>query len=274
MKNYKDYYKIKNNILGYGDCLELIKSIESDSIDLIVTSPPYYSAKPEYSIYENYELYLKFMKDVILECHRVLKKGRFFAINTSPVLVARENRNTESIRLPIPFDLNTIIMSDNKFKFIEDIIWEKPEQTVKGRNRNFLQILKPLTYKCNAVTEYIMIYRKDDDNLIDWHLKNHPNQDLVNDSKINNPEKTNIWKISPISHKIHPAVYPIALPKKLISYYSFVGDTILDPFAGSGTTGFAALQLKRNFVLFEQKKEYFDYIHQNISGYCDFELID
>lgn len=259
---------MNKNTIGFGDSEFLLKEVENDSIHLIFTSPPYFNARPEYSIYDNYEDYLEKMRRIIRECCRVLKEGRFFAINSSPVLVPRKDRNHSSKRLPIPFDLHRVVMEEG-FDFIDDIIWVKPDGSAKGRGRNFYQKRLPLTYKANPITEYIFVYRKRTDNLIDWNIKNDVTEENKNRSFIKDDyEKTNVWKINPSSDKIHPAVFPIDLAKNIISYYSFVNDVVMDPFAGVGTVGQACSLLNRKYVLFEKNKDYIkeliDRLNKNI----------
>ena len=107
------------------------------------------------------------------------------------------------------------------------------------------------------VTEYILVYRKKTDKLIDWLIREHPDQQALQESRIEDGyEITNIWKITPAHNKHHPAVFPIELAEKVIKYYSIKNDVVLDPFAGSGTTGRAAVKLNRRFALFEQDENY------------------
>lgn len=82
---------------------------------------------------------------------------------------------------------------------------------------------------------------------------------MLEESKVDdNYEKTNIWYISPARDKRHRAIFPRVLAEKVIQYYSFKNDVILDPFGGLGTTGKAALGLDRRFVSIELDKDYFD----------------
>jgi len=257
---------INKNIIGYGDSENLLKDVENNFIHLIFTSPPYFNARPEYSIYDNYNIYLNKMQSIIKECHRVLKEGRFFAVNSSPILIPRKDRNHSSKRFPIPFDLHNIIMSEG-FDFIEDIIWVKPDGSAKGRNRNFDQKRLPLTYKTNPITEYIFVYRKRTDNLIDWNIKNDTTDNQKSSSLIEDSyERTNVWKITPAKHKKHPAIFPLELASNIIKYYSFKDDIVLDPFAGIGTVGHACSLLDRKFILFEKKKRY---IEEIINSFTD-----
>src|SRR5690606_9462952 len=131
------------------------------------TSPPYYNAR-DYSFYNSYEEYLEFLRDVFKEVHRLTKNGRFLIVNSSPVIVPRVSRAHSSKRYPIPFDLNKIL-TDDGWEFIDDIVWQKPEYSVKNRIGGFMQNRKPLSYKPNCVTEYVMVYRKKTTDLIDWN---------------------------------------------------------------------------------------------------------
>ena len=249
---------ILRNTIGMGDSEELLRELPSESVDLVFTSPPYYNAKPEYTEYLSYEEYLLKMKKIIHECSRVLNEGRFFVINVSPVLIRRASRNEASRRIAVPFDFHRLFIEEG-FEFIDDIIWMKPEGAgwATGRGRRFAADRNPLQYKPVPVTEYVLVYRKKTDKLIDWLIRKHPDQEAVKASKIaDGYEVTNVWKIPPAHCKEHPAVFPAELAEKVISYYSFKNDVVLDPFGGTGTTAKAAAMLGRRFVLFEMEPKY------------------
>ena len=254
------------NTIGLGDSMSLIADMPPESVDLVFTSPPYFNARPEYSEYEEYEDYLHMMQKLIRSCHRVLMDGKFMVINSSPILIRRASRSESSKRIAVPFDLHALMIKEG-FEFIDDIIWVKPEGAgwATGRGRRFAADRNAMQYKAVPVTEYVMVYRKKSDILIDWFIRNHPISSVVNDSKIKDGyEKTNIWKINPSTRSGHPAAFPKELASKVIEYYSFKGDVIMDPFAGSGTTGVAAYESGRRFVLFEISKNYIDLLTNNI----------
>lgn len=262
----KKNYRPSNlrNTIALGDSEEILQDLPEESIDLIFTSPPYFNARPEYEDYITYEEYLLKMRKVIQACHRVLNEGRFFIMNVSPVLIRRASRSQSSRRIAVPFDMHRIFVEEG-FDFIDDILWAKPEGAgwATGRGRRFAADRNPLQYKPVPVTEYILVYRKQTDRLIDWNIRTHPNQELVKESKIpDGYEKTNVWKIKPAHDKSHPAVFPEELATNIITYYSFAGDIVLDPFAGSGTVGLAAAKLKRRFVLIDNETKYIDIIRQ------------
>lgn len=254
------------NTIALGDSTQILKELPAQSIDLVFTSPPYFNVKPEYSDYVNYEEYLLQIRKVIHNVKRVLRDGGFFVMNVSPVLIRRSSRQESSKRIAVPFDMHSLFIKE-EFDFIDDIIWQKPEGAgwATGRGRRFAADRNPLQYKPVPVTEYLLVYRKHSDNLIDWHIRNHPKSELVKKSKIEDDyEKTNIWKISPSHSKIHPAIFPKELASKVIKYYSFKEDVILDPFAGIGTIADASIELGRRFVIIDNEKKYIDYATEKI----------
>jgi len=145
------------NVVVHADVREALKYVPDDSIHLTFTSPPYYNAR-DYSIYESYNDYLHFLEQVFAEVYRVMKEGRFFILNTSPIIIPRMSRQHSSKRYPIPYDIHPLLVKMG-WEFIDDIVWVKPEASVKNRNAGFLQHRKPLAYKPNACTECVMVYR-------------------------------------------------------------------------------------------------------------------
>jgi len=255
------------NTIAWGDSEEILEDLPAESVNLVFTSPPYFNARPEYNDYITYKDYLLKMRKIIYKVHRVLSEGRFFIMNISPVLIRRASRSEASKRIAVPFDMHRIFIEEG-YDFIDDIIWVKPEGAgwSTSRGRRFSADRNPLQYKPVPITEYVLIYRKHTDKLIDWNIRNHPNKDLVIKSKIKDPyEKTNVWHIKPSHDKNHPAIFPIELAKKVITYYSFLDDVVLDPFAGIGTVGKAAIKLGRRFVLIENQKKYVNVMVKEIS---------
>ncbi|HED05431.1 MAG TPA: restriction endonuclease subunit M [Ignavibacteria bacterium] len=257
LKHPESYDYLKNTVV-LGDVREILKLIPDESFHLTFTSPPYYNAR-DYSIYPSYKAYLNFLEEVFKLTYDKTKEGRFLIVNTSPVIVPRISRQHSSKRYPIPFDIHHFLMKMG-WEFIDDIIWVKPEASVKNRNAGFLQHRKPLAYKPNARTEYLMVYRKQTDKLIDWNIRQY-DWETVKESKVKDGyETSNVWEIDPKFDKVHSAVFPVELCKRVIEYYSFKGDLVFDPFAGSGTFGRTAKYLDRYFFLTEQEPKYFEYM--------------
>jgi len=272
-KKTTDTPKISNlrNTIGLGDSEDLLGEMPNESVDLIFTSPPYYNARPEYADYITYEEYLLKIRKIIHQAHRVLNEGRFFIMNISPILIRRTSRSESSKRIAVPFDFHKLFIEEG-FEFVDDIHWVKPEGAgwATGRGRRFSADRNPLQYKPVPVTEYILVYRKQTDKLIDWWIRKHPNPEIVKKSKIENEyEVTNLWKIHPAYSKHHPAIFPFELAEKVIKYYSFINDVVLDPFGGIGTTAKAAIKNCRRFVHFEQTSDYMNIFLDEISDWAN-----
>ncbi len=255
---HTDTYEYLKNIVVNGDVRDVLKVVPNESVHLTFTSPPYYNAR-DYSIYPSYQAYLNFLSEVFKETHRITKEGRFLIVNTSPIIIPRISRAHSSKRYPIPFDLH-IDLVENGWEFIDDIVWLKPEASVKNRIGGFQQHRKPLAYKPNARTEMLMVYRKQTTKLLDWNMRQY-SQEIIEESKVPAGfETSNVWQIDPTFDKVHSAVFPIELCKRVVQYYSYVGDLVFDPFGGSGTLGRTAKALNRLFFLTEKDPEYFEYM--------------
>ncbi len=252
------------NVIVHADVKDVLSATPDESVHLTFTSPPYYNAR-DYTLYESYAAYLQFLTDIFREVHRVTKEGRFFVLNTSPVIVPRVSRAHSSKRYAIPFDIHPMLMQIG-WEFVEDIVWVKPERTAKNRNGGFFQHRKPLGYKANSVSEYVMVYRKKTDRLIDWNMRQYDEETVEGSLVKGDYEKTNVWHIHPASDKVHPAIFPTDLARRIIQFYSFEGDLVFDPFAGIGTVGIASLMLRRYFFLAEQEGKYVQKAMRDIEG--------
>lgn len=232
----------------------LKNNLDSNSVQLIATSPPYFNVK-EYSQWESYEEYINWLKQIFIECYRVVQKGRMCCVNISTIIQPREKRSEESKRIPLPFHFVNI-MEEIGFKFLEDIIWIKPEGSAKNRNGRFYQDRQPVQYKPNVINEYIFVFQKPMKGLIDKIVRSYAGDikefSLVKDGY----ERSNVWYINPETKSKHLAPYPEELSDKIIKYYSYVDDIVLDPFMGSGTTAVSCIKQNRNYVGYEIHKKY------------------
>lgn len=247
-----------------GDTEKTLKQLPEQIVHMAFTSPPYYNAR-EYSDYHSYKEYLQKMKRVFQAVNRVLEDGRFFIVNVSPVITKRPGREFESIRYPINYDYHRIL-EEAGFGFIDEIVWIKPEPSVPNRVGGYMQTRKPLTYKPNCITESIMVYRKKCDFLLDKNVDDYPEYDRHEDEEI---DTNNCWYIAPKADKDHPAVFPDELCRRVLKYYSFEGDVVLDPFAGSGTLGKVAKRMNRIPIMCELNEHYAELINKGEKGYYD-----
>ena len=230
-----------------GDCIAVMEQLPDECIDLFVTSPPYYNAR-SYSVFSSISEYMEFLRRVFSQCYRALRPSRMCVVNISSVIIARVSRQHQSYRIPLPFYL-VPMMEEIGYEFLEDIIWVKPEGSVPNRNGGFAVHRKPVAYKPNLVTEYILVFKKPAAYLIDAVLRD---DSLVPDGY----ERTNVWYMNVAHDTVHPAPFPLALAHKVILYYSYRDELVCDPFVGSGTTAVACAELGRRYIGIESNEEY------------------
>ena len=237
---------------------------ENKKIKLTITSPPYYNVK-DYVNYKDYKEYLKTLEEVFRLVYDVTEDGRMCCINVSNILIQRENRNSESSRIPLAFHI-VPIMEEIGWKFLEDIIWVKPEGAAKNRNGGFYQHRQPVAYKPNIINEYILIFQRPSKELIDKIVRGYDALSSLNSKVDDGYERTNVWRINPETKSKHPAPYPELLVERLIKYYSYIGDEILDPFVGSGTTIISAFKLNRRSIGYEIHMDYIKIFEERIKN--------
>jgi modification methylase len=223
----------------------------SDSIQLIVTSPPYYNAPHDYKdVFSNYEEFLSLMKSLASEAFRTLQDGRIACINCDDMLVNGE-------KFPIVSDVIRIFKGQG-FKYRDQIIWRKPDGYIRASRRSgvLIQHPYPMYFYPDNVRESIIVFQKG--RIFNYQGVNQGINDLskvdVNEYLtekwyLNEWHMTNVLPLNRIEKGI--AAFPDELPYRLIKLYSYVGDTVLDPFLGSGTTSKVARLLGRNSIGYE-----------------------
>ncbi len=236
------------------------------SVALTVTSPPYWNAidydrhavdkhqpyrtRAYANGYGEYTQYLDWLQAIFAEVLSVTKPGGFCAIVIGTVL--HEGRH-----YPVPFDTVTRLVHSG-WEFHQDIIWHKCTAGVK---RAGVSIQKPYPgyYYPNIMTEYILLFRKPGPVI---YQGRESEQKAAAAYPINRlftlDTANNIWHIAPVPPDVidHPCPYPEELPFRLISLYSYPGERVLDPFAGSGQTLKVAAHLGRDYVGYELIPKY------------------
>ena len=240
-----------------GNALSVCATLPDQSLHLTLTSPPYYRAR----MYEGggvAESYVQYMDDLSRVFGHILRAtlpGRYCVINSSPVLEPRPSRTGQSLRHPIPFDLHARMMAMG-WEFVEDIVWRKPDPSVAMRVGGFERHPNPLTYKPNLVTEYVMCYRRPSGRLPEQIADDYPEEVRVASRVSDAMPRTNVWEVSPARHPLHPAVMPAMLAERIVRLYSFEGDMVFDPYAGTGTTARAAHRWRRRWMMVERNPQY------------------
>lgn len=240
-----------------GDSKKMSK-IKDSELHLIVTSPPYFNAKL-YSQWETLKDYLCDIEKTFKECLRVLQPGRKFCLNISDL----PEKGESGVRwIPLGAELLKLALNVG-FELVDRIIWFKTP--VKGFQYGSLPY-PPSPLICDSM-EYIFILRKPGKS--DYSHLTKIQKDASRLRRMEYMEFTKqIWTISRVRLKNntngHIAPFPDDIPHRCIRLYSFVGETILDPFGGSGTTSKMALRNKRNSILYELKEEYLRFINEKL----------
>ena len=219
------------------------KLVENESIDLIVTSPPY-NVDIKYNDFDDeisYSDYLGFTRDWITKCYSLAKSGGRFCLN---IPLDKNKGGQQAVYADI-----TGIVKEVGWKYHSTVIWN--EQNISRRTAwgSWLSASAPYVI---APVEVIVILYKDE-----WKRdKTDRESDIERDEFL---EWTNgVWSFSGESKKRigHPAPFPVELPRRCIKLFSFVGDTVLDPFVGSGTTLIACIKNMRKGIGVDFDKKY------------------
>jgi len=231
----------KTNTIICGDCVEVMKEIDSDTVDLIVTSPPYnigikydgFEDKKSWADYYDWcHLWLK-------ECLRVLKPDGRMALNHYLSLGNAKERAT-----PL-FDLNRIALEIG-FKHHTCAVWTDITLSNKTAWGSWLSASAPYI---NAPFEGVLILYKER-----WKKDKKGISDISKEDFIKLTRGR--WDIKTETRGKTPANFSVDFAEKNIKLLSYVGSLVLDPFSGSGTTAFACIKNGRDFIAIEQSEKY------------------
>lgn len=242
-----------------------MKEIKDESVHLVITSPPYwqlkdYGPKEQIGYNDSYEDYINNLNLVWKECHRVLHKGCRLCINIGDQFARSVYYGRYKI---IPIRTEIIKFCETiGFDYMGAIIWQKVTtcNTTGGAT-----VMGSFPYPRNGIVkldyEFILIFKK---------LGKPPevSKEIKERSKLTQDEWNEYfyghWNFSGERQEKHIAPFPEELPKRLIKMFSFVDDTVLDPFLGSGTTTLSALKLSRNSIGYEINEEYLSTIEKRL----------
>ena len=236
---------IRHKII-FGNAISMVE-IPDKSIHLIITSPPYFNAPFDYKdLFKNYEQYLGVLAKMAKESYRVLQRGRIFALNIDDMLVNGE-------KYPITADAIKIFQKVG-FRYRDKIIWKKPDGYLRISKRSgvLLQNPYPMYFYPDNLLESIIIFQKGKFNYRSISKETREKSKIDKKEFQNNNWHKTLWEMTNVlpGSKLEKGVaaFPDELPYRLIKLFSYVGETVLDPFLGSGTTMKVANQLNRNSI--------------------------
>jgi len=242
-----------------------MKELADNSTHLVITSPPYWQLKDygttnQIGYHDSYENYINNLNLVWQECFRVLENGCRLCINIGDQFARSVYYGRYKV---IPIRTEIIKFCETiGFDYMGSVIWQKSTtmNTTGGAT-----IMGSFPYPRNGIIkldyEFILIFKKNGE-------PQKLNKELKELSKLTK-EEWNLyfqghWRFNGVRQDDHIAMFPEELPKRLIKMFSFVGDTIIDPFMGSGTTSLAAKNLGRNSVGYEINPKFIDIIKQKL----------
>ena len=237
------------------------------SVALVVTSPPYFAGKEyeqalgEGHVPATYLDYLAMLRDVFAECAQKLEPGGRIAVNVAN-LGRRPYRSLSS-------DIIHILQDELKLLLRGEVIWQKARGSAGSCAWGSFQ--RPANPVLRDLTERVVIASKGrfDRALTaaEREVRSLPaNVSLSRDEFME--ATTDVWEIPAESATRvgHPAPFPIELPSRLIHLYTYYGDLVLDPFAGSGSTAVAAVRHERHFVGYDTDAQYVEHARERVAG--------
>lgn len=255
----KTHHKI---IIGDSRCM---REVPDESVHLIITSPPYWQLKDygngsQIGFNDTYEEYINNLNLVWNECHRVLHKGCRFCINIGDQFARAVYYGRYKV-IPIRTEIIKFCESAG-FDYMGAIIWQKVTTT---HTTGGATVMGSFPYPRNGILkidyEFILLFKK---------YGNPPpvSKQIKEMSKMTQEEWnqyfTGHWNFPGERQDKHLAMFPEELPRRLIKMFSFVGDTVLDPFLGSGTTSLAAKSLDRNSIGYEINEDFLGVIKKKV----------
>jgi len=260
----------------FGDFRKMTSTEVADGeVSLIVTSPPYFNAPFDYpDLFPSYEDYLDLIRSFASQSRRVLGRGRICAIVTDDMLV-KEGSGSRGLRYPLVADTTRVFL-DEGLLYRDKITWVKPAgyTRISRRSGVVLQHPYPMYFYPDNIQESILLFQNGE---FDYsHLKDAP-KNILESSKIDtvqlNKERWNltVWNITnvlPMPGRVEEgiAAFPEEIPRRLIKLFTMVGETVFDPFAGSGTTLKVAQELERKGIGYEIDLELKKVMRKKLGG--------
>ena len=255
--------KTRHKIIN-GDSRHM-SELKDKSIHLIVTSPPYwqlkdYGTEDQIGFHDNYETYINHLNLTWQECFRVLHKGCRLCINIGDQF-ARSTYYGRYKVIPIHTEIIKFCEMIG-FDFMGQIIWQKATTMNTSGGASIMgSYPNPRNGIVKLDFEYILLFKKQGN-------APKPTKEQKENSVMTNEEWNTYfnghWYFSGAKQDKHLAMFPEELPHRLIKMFSFPGETVLDPFMGSGTTALAARNLNRNSVGYEINPEFIPIIKEKI----------
>jgi len=244
-----------------------MKEVAEESVHLVITSPPYWQLKDygdpgQIGFNDSYEEYINNLNLVWSECHRVLHKGCRLCVNIGDQFARSVYYGRYKI-IPIRTEIIKFCESAG-FDYMGAVIWQK---VTTCNTSGGATIMGSFPYPRNGILkldyEFILIFKK-------YGASPKGSEEIKEQSRLTTEEWNQYfaghWNFPGEKQDKHLAMFPEELPHRLIKMFSFVGDVVLDPFLGSGTTSLAAKKLNRNSIGYEINQDFVPTIIRKVGG--------
>lgn len=281
----KEILKKTNNSIKiyHGDSLELLKKLPNNSVNMIITSPPYCMGKEYEDLTDDEKSFIEKHKIILPEVIRILKKGGSLCWQIGYHVKHAEIIPLDVLVYNIIMELNGKFLKTEKMKLRNRIVWTfghglHSQKRLSGRHETILWFTKGDEYTFNL--DDIRVPQKYPGKT---HYKGEKkgkisgNPNGKNPSDVWNELVEDVWNIPNVKSNhlektAHPCQFPSTIPIRLVKALTNIGDTVMDPFMGSGTSAIASIITNRNFIGGELNNDYFEITKQRISDTLNGEI--
>ncbi len=236
-----------------GDVLEEMRKLPDGSVQMAITSPPYNvgAAYVGYDDARDYRHYRAWLGEVWQETYRVLCPGGRFALNIAPTSIA----NYRPVHMDLAQDVERVGLTPRT-----EILWYKRNMTAKRTAWGSFR--SPRHPHIIPSWEYVLVFHK-----LSWKLEGDPRTaDIRSEEFVD--WSNGMWEIPPETSRYadHPAAFPEELIRRLILYFTYPGNTVLDMFGGTGTVAVVAKRLGRHYLHIDKSRAYCEAARRRLDG--------
>lgn len=265
---------IAPNTIQQGDAREKLAELPDESVRLTVTSPPYNIGKDYGEAVDDdltIDAWKSMIQDVFEQLYRVTRPGGKVVINIGKSFSDTDDDGRFFFH-PLAAYVKTSAL-DSGFDFWDEVIWNKQSFASRGGGALFGSYPYPDNFMVTQVHEHVLVFRK-------WVSESYYDSREIPDTGTQRREQAklskdrwrtltqSLWSFEGVTQSDldvdHNAVFPVELPRRAIQLYSFPGDIVLDPFAGTGTTAKAAQRMNRDFIGIDVNEKYVAYARSRL----------
>ncbi len=249
------------NKIYHGDS-RILDKIDDNSVHLTVTSPPYYVGKEYEKYLPTLDSYFRMLRGVFQEVHRVTVPGGKIIINIGDIAVGSNYNGGFPEEIMIMPKLVDSLRNSGSYLYAR-IIWEKDDPWANSSHVSFHSKIQHAEYRILPAWEYVFVFRKGKTARVD----KSPDDRRFIDKDEWKELVHGVWKIRSVQRNdFHEAMFPEQLVANCIKLYSFPGDTVFDPFMGSGSVAVVAKKFGRSYIGYDLDPNYVKFAENRLDG--------